>query len=241
MRFEQTAFADELLLDYRHGLAESLGRSGRNIRRMGMGLAALGAAEVVTDEDGVAVWSDLHLGHTNVIGYEQRPFASVDEMNDALWGAWLSAAAVHTSVICLGDVALSGCLQESTWARIRTIPGEQVLVLGNHDLTSNGTLRTQGFNAVFGLLVSVGSPNLIWTHAQLTVVPPGCVNLHGHLHRTEGRPGRYINLSVEQLGYRPVALPRVRALAEDLVRKKTPAGSTTLERICSLEGVPRTA
>ena len=39
----------------------------------------------------VLVWSDLHLGHANIIEYTKRPFVHVDKMNDALWANLMRA------------------------------------------------------------------------------------------------------------------------------------------------------
>ena len=125
----------------------------------------------------------LHLGHANVIAYQGRPFAGVEDMDAALWGAWAEAVGPDDTVVCVGDVALAAGVCAETWERVRAAPGRtKVLVVGNHDLTGRGHLRTEGFDRVTALLTSHGDPPLIWTHAALPNVPPGHVNIHGHEH-----------------------------------------------------------
>ena len=120
---------------------------------------------------------------------------------------------------------------------MRAAPGRsKILVVGNHDLTGQGTLRVCGFHLAKAVLISGGNPPLIWTHAPLPNVPAGQVNVHGHMHRSlkpEGSP--HINVSVEQLDFRPVALTRIRSLARALVAGESPPGRTTLERIEAIE------
>ena len=40
------------------------------------------------DHQGVWLWSDLHLGHAMTISIFGRPYATPEEMDDALFGAW---------------------------------------------------------------------------------------------------------------------------------------------------------
>ena len=101
-------------------------------------------------------------------------------------------------------------------------------------MTGQGSLRVEGFHRVKALLTSPGDPPLIWTHAPLPNVPAGHVNIHGHQHATlkpADLDSPHINVSVEQLDYRPVALTQIRRLAGALVAGERPAGATTLERI----------
>ena len=64
---------------------------------------------------------------------------------------------------------------------------------------------TDGWNASFGALVIASDPPLVVTHCPLRSVPPGAVNVHGHMHRRrDRRDDPRINVAVEQTGYRPV-------------------------------------
>ena len=51
--------------------------------------------------------SDLHLGHTNVLRYDNRPFANVNEMHDALVERWNSVVGDDDIVYFLGDLFFS--------------------------------------------------------------------------------------------------------------------------------------
>ena len=181
------------------------------------------------------LWSDLHLGHDNIIRYTDRPFADAAEMDSALYAGWESTVGADDALILVGDLAMRAAVAEHTWARVRAAPGRpKLLVFGNHDLTGSGDLRVDGFDAVAAALCIDGDPPLVCTHMPLDDVPPGCVNVHGHTHAEPPRRSRHINVSVEQLGYRPLALSRVRALAQALLAERYPPGATTLACIEAL-------
>jgi calcineurin-like phosphoesterase family protein len=75
--------------------------------------------------------SDLHLGHTNIITYCNRPFSNVDEMNEALIEAWNSVVYPSDQVFILGDLALGHV--EDSLPLVSFLAGHKILVPGNHD------------------------------------------------------------------------------------------------------------
>ena len=89
------------------------------------------------------------------------------------------------------------------------------------------------FQARANEFVDGGRAPLLVTHVPLVVVPDGCVNVHGHHHNF--RPleiGRWINVSVEHTGYRPLDVrTQVLPLARTLISGRTPDGATTVDRI----------
>ena len=180
------------------------------------------------DDSGVWLWSDLHLGHVDVLSAFGRPFRSLKEMDDALFEAWERVVDPADTIVFLGDVAIGG-LSGGRLKRFRAAPGRKILVVGNHefDYLSSGNL--DGFDEASSTLYVLGRPPLLLTHVPLRRVPPGSVNIHGHLHvgRASGS-GTYINVSVEQVGYRPQPLHRIRRLARFLERGRgrVPLGST---------------
>lgn len=64
--------------------------------------------------------------------------------------------------------------------------------------------------------------------------PPGWVNIHGHVHQQDSL-SRHINVSVEQLNYRPVRLSDVRRLARRLLEGRTVPGPSTRARLNIVE------
>ena len=183
-------------------------------------------------DDEVAVWSDLHLGHANILRYEDRPFKDVQSMDGYLWQRWedIASESSISTVVVVGDTAMNSALNAGMFSKIRAMPCDQYLAVGNHDLTGLGEVRVNGFDVVCTGMLSLGDPPLVWTHYPLAEVPDGMVNVHGHIHSNQ-REGPYINVSVEQLDFRPVSLRNLRILAKALVQGHTPNGTTTIERI----------
>ena len=70
------------------------------------------------------------------------------------------------------------------------------------------------------------------THVPVLSVPPGCVNVHGHMHEAASPTrNRHINVCVEQLAYRPARLSDVRLLARRLVEHDDMPEHTTATQI----------
>ena len=225
-----------LLALYREDLPVALGRSGKTLSAMRRAIDEHGAGVLDADDGAVKVWSDLHLGHANIIGFQGRPFRALHEMDAALWAAWETGIGPDDTLVCVGDFAMGPARAGVTWHRVRAAPGRhKVLIIGNHDLGRRGSLLVHGFHTAKALLVSGGDPPLIWTHAPLPNVPAGYVNVHGHQHSTPPRHSPHINVCVEQIEYRPVALARLRRLAQVLAAGENPPGATTLERVEAIE------
>ena len=219
---------------YRDDLREALGRGESTLVAMRRACNTYGAGVLESPDARTWVWSDLHIGHGNVITFQDRPFSSLAQMDAALWAAWADTVGPDDTLVCVGDVALAGGVSPETWNRVRAAPGRsKILVIGNHDLGSrSGVLRVEGFHRNKALLAAPGDPPLILTHAPLPNVPVGHVNIHGHQHAatpTVGTP--HINVSVEQIEYRPIRLDRLRRLARRLAAGALLGGDTTLERV----------
>lgn len=183
------------------------------------------------------VWSDQHFGHSKIIKYCQRPFASVDQMDAAFFARWEWNVNSGDTMIFVGDVAMKHGYGRHTQDRLRAMPGAvKHLVVGNHDVGRGGKLLTSAFQPCALLLDTSADPPLIFTHVPLRSVPDGWVNVHGHTHNNEA-PGDspHINVCVEQLDYRPERLSRLRGLAAALVDGHVPPGNTTIERLRALD------
>lgn len=219
---------------------EASGRKDRTFPVVARALRSLPEIWLKEDAEHVWVFSDLHLGHENIIPYRNRPFRDVGQMDNALLDRIADTVdwdAPDTTLVCVGDVAMKRGMTQANFARIASMPGRKILVPGNHDFGGRGELRVKGFDEVCALLFAEGDPKLFLTHVPIhtDAIPPGWVNVHGHTHNDPPAETPHINVSVEQLDYRPVALSRIRRLAGAIERGEYPPGATTLERIENLE------
>ena len=234
--------SEDLQAHYRTELARMLGPEGGryvNPKTTAWMLKHTAATEggTYTPETGARtwIWSDLHLHHKNIIRYCNRPFQSVEAMNEALLAAWKETVGEADTIICGGDIALAGALKRERLARVRAMPGRKLLVRGNHDFGKNGRPADTGSDATWMALVITGNPTLLVTHIAMNEVPDGTVNLYGHVHNNEPlREGPYVNICVEHTQYRPLPLVAVRRLALARLDDPRPRAATTAEEILCL-------
>ena len=154
------------------------------------------------------IWfiADSHFFHKNVIDYCNRPFCSVEEMNDALIYNWNKIVKNNDRVFMLGDFALCG--KDKIIEIGQKLNGRKILIMGNHEGASLSTYYNAGFEMVSRF-------PLFWNNIILSHKPvENCQypNIHGHLHQKtvfdcpDFQRGNniYINVSVDQLGFKPV-------------------------------------
>ena len=84
------------------------------------------------------VISDTHFYHENIIKYCNRPFKSVEEMNEIMVDNWNHIVQPQDHIYHLGDVSIERGSKNSQQARrlirlIQRLKGHKRLLLGNHD------------------------------------------------------------------------------------------------------------
>lgn len=133
--------------------------------------------------------SDTHFGHEAALGFCERPFSSVTEMDDAMVDAWNSAVKPSDLVYHLGDFAFGGASHaKSIFQRLN---GRKVLILGNHDVDRDGNALPHLLELPWdqeprhSLMTSDGGSRLFLSHYAHRVWPAsnkGSYHFYGHSH-----------------------------------------------------------
>lgn len=75
--------------------------------------------------------SDLHFGHNNIIRFDNRPFTSVEEMDETIIRKWNNKVKADDMVYILGDISWYN--DQKTAEIISRLNGRKILIKGNHD------------------------------------------------------------------------------------------------------------
>ncbi len=151
--------------------------------------------------------SDTHFFHENIAEYCDRP-AGWQDLIIENWNRWIHPNEI---VFHLGDLALGK--KEDAEALIPRLNGKLFLMRGNHDRRSVSFYNRFGITMVkdpYQMETDTGL-KLIFSHRPIVPLPPGLLNLHGHVHNnpTPGLGSRHINLSIEVRQYRPWKLSEI--------------------------------
>jgi calcineurin-like phosphoesterase family protein len=155
------------------------------------------------------VVSDTHFDHLNIIGYTNRPFANVDEMNNVLIKNWNSVIARDDIVYILGDF----CFGNKTRLKeiVSALNGRKILVLGNHDKLTKTAYYEAGFETVTKSPIIVDA-DFILSHQPIQGDMGKFFNIHGHRHKlpTEAQCSpRHFDIGVDDHNFFPHKLDKV--------------------------------
>ena len=75
--------------------------------------------------------ADWHYDHANCIAFDNRPFKSVNEMNEALIERWNNVVSDDDVVYILGD--MFWCNWRDALPVLDQLHGRKILIKGNHD------------------------------------------------------------------------------------------------------------
>lgn len=130
------------------------------------------------------ITSDTHFGHANVIRYSNRPFSSVEEMDEKLIARWNAKVPQGGVVYHLGDVAL--CREDRAAGILKRLNGSIRLVKGNHDKNIRGDLakRFEWIKDYYETYTDDDVKVVMFHYALLTWNKShyGSWMLHGHSH-----------------------------------------------------------
>ena len=131
--------------------------------------------------------SDLHFGHKNIIRYDNRPFKTVEEMNNTLINNWNSVVSDEDMVYILGDISWDN--EDKTVEIFNQLKGIKVLIKGNHDNIKRGSKLVKCFTSIQDYaelyldkknkVVMSHYPILFW-NGQFR----DTVHLYGHVHNS---------------------------------------------------------
>ena len=158
------------------------------------------------------VIADLHFGHENIIKYESRPFANVDEMNNRLIELWNSTVTDDDFVYVLGDFTLSRRV-DVIKNLVNQLHGKKILIMGNHDTRKPKDYIECGFEVATRKPMMV-DPGVILMHEPLdnpSFIAPNYLYFFGHVHSSKTLMDEYSNcmcVSVERIDYTPINLDK---------------------------------
>lgn len=168
----------------------------------------------LNDEDFII--ADTHFAHANILKYEDRPFTSVDKMNEGMISRWNDKVGPDDVVYHLGDFSWGGAAVIRSF--IERLNGRIVLVRGNHDRARTAAAwRKLGIHKVLDGPVQAISKNIGFVLSHEPIVMPLCyphrVNVHGHTHTMGGEfthskavSDDHFCVSVELINYAPITI-----------------------------------
>ncbi len=157
--------------------------------------------------------SDTHFGHRGILSFPAtapfRPFATIEEHDEALVDRWNAQVNPKDIVYHLGDF----CFGKRNLEIAARLNGNKKLIMGNHDMYASEDYL-QYFTHLYGALEYKG---MILTHVPVhpNQLQRYYMNIHGHLHtyRVHDPDGnvdvRYFNVSVENHNLTPVPLDEI--------------------------------
>lgn len=127
--------------------------------------------------------SDLHIGHTNVLAYDNRPFTTIEEHDSVIMQKWNAKVTESDDVYILGDIGFANA--EKTAEYYKQLHGNKHLILGNHDKMFFKKSNEKFFKNVFCEVVHYMELYLNKKHSiVLCHYPMPCFknSFHGWLH-----------------------------------------------------------
>lgn len=157
--------------------------------------------------------SDTHFGHYNIIRLCNRPFSSLEEMNETLIENWNRKVTNRDTIYILGDLFFRATEVTPILERLK---GQKHLIVGNHDSSWMKDVDLNRYFKRVELMMELHDgkrqmtlchyPMLSWRADQKTYM------LYGHIHNNIQddywplilRRPRMLNASVEVNNYEPV-------------------------------------
>lgn len=174
--------------------------------------------------------SDTHFGHKNIIEYCNRPFTTVEEMDETMIANWNAVIQPTDYVYHLGDFAF---LKQPQMAELLLkLNGYKILIKGNHDKNKN-VMANVGFNEVYDKLqIEINGETLWMSHYPYPYIEydpyiedhddPDAHHevmkdqgqpkddghtwlLCGHVHTAWKHKKRMLNVGVDKWGFKPIS------------------------------------
>lgn len=162
--------------------------------------------------------ADLHIGSKNIIGYCNRPYNSVEDMDTALINNWNSVVTNKDIVWMLGDMIWG---HQNYYNVLSRLNGQKFLILGNHDTEQvykkmqtlgliQGMYKGKSIKVDGQLIYLSHYPHRSWNNSF-----HGAYHLYGHCHNSIPDFGLSTDVGVDKWNYRPVSFEELKEYFKD--------------------------
>ena len=129
--------------------------------------------------------ADMHLGHKNILAYDNRPFKVIEEHDCAIINNWNNRVKEEDDVYILGDISWYN--PDKTYDIIKSLNGNKHLVIGNHDyeLLKNDKIKSLFVEIDDYIELNNDSSGIILCHYPICMFKNnyyGWIHLYGHVH-----------------------------------------------------------
>lgn len=166
--------------------------------------------------------ADTHFYHISIIPYCQRPFLSVDDMNEKLIKNWNKVVTNEDTVYFLGDFGFSSApkLKDIT----SRLNGYKIIIRGNHD-RDRGEIswKNIGFDEVldgkieFNFIDKNDKLRRVFLSHEPLYISEDDFNIHGHIHDAplsdefpDMDTKNHLCVSVERINYTPISFKEIK-------------------------------
>lgn len=149
------------------------------------------------------VITDTHFDHFNMVKTCGRP----ENFTAIICDNWRRMVSPQDTIIHLGDCAWG----QKAMERLVRLPGHKILVRGNHDTRSIPYYMNIGWDfACDSFTIRMEGVTILFSHAPVWGYRNADINIHGHFHdlHREDFTRLYLPLSLESMGYKPIALDK---------------------------------
>ncbi len=139
--------------------------------------------------------ADLHFGHKNVIGFDHRPFADVDEMDHMLIEWWNDRVQPDDTVYIVGDVCHRN-ERPAEWY-LSQLKGHKILILGNHDDSILTNPKAMSYLEDVDKMLDIQDENRRITLCHYPITEwrayfKGSYHIYGHIHNRKDETFEFI-------------------------------------------------
>lgn len=165
--------------------------------------------------------SDTHFGHVNIIKYCNRPYKTVEEMNESLIYNWNKVVKKNDIVYHLGDFCLGKIDEFDSY--FNQLKGKIILIEGNHDRNANKNKhRFHEYHTGY-IEVNVDGWPIVLSHYAMKVwnnSHNGAFHLYGHSHGTlpDDIQSMSFDVGVDCHNFTPISIKQI----EKIMEKKEP-------------------
>ena len=158
--------------------------------------------------------SDWHYGHKNCLAFDNRPFFTVEEMNQALIDNWNSRVSPEDIVYVLGD--MFWCKSSEAIPVLQQLNGQKFLIKGNHDRCNDSKFLKHFVKVTEYLEVDDNGRKVVLCHYPMPCFKNhfyGWYHFYGHVHSSfEFNMMEHQKLLMEELYQRPCKMFNVGAM-----------------------------